>query len=431
MTELAQDIPQTNTTPPVTNPQTPTAPFIPNPPESMTTQSQTTFKAKSSSGKKFFCVFVVIFLLIFLSLGGVTALAFFTDTNIPIISDIVNKFKDTKEDEDNEENNENTTSANSVQEKLASTLFSVILPNMTGSGIESSLLQSNISQDYVENVLSDYEEIKSMRFDISFDADYEQPLEGISDIGLNLVGGMNMKDELSSKLETSINFDMNYQGMDVLVDADIKSVGEDSFIKINSLTADDPTISSLLSNYYNQWMKISSQDLESTTDMIATDDETTTEFSEDDIDKMIEFITDDTIFKNSESLSDENIEGNACSCTKFSWNKEELIDVIQRYNEIYENDATEAEISDSLVGIDILTLTACLGKSSNMIHKIVINLSGTEEESPINMEATLLLWDYNEDIAVSIPEDYIEFETVMQDLLGPLPSDNTNPLVIE
>jgi hypothetical protein len=159
------------------------------------------------------------------------------------------------------------------------------------------------------------------------------------------------------------------------------------------------------SDYTDVWVDITSEDVEAGATLIMpSEDEGEAEISEEDIDNMVEFFTDDTIIKNVEFIDDEEIHGNKCNCIRATWNQDELLEVIRRASDIYDTSFDEEATKESLKEIEKLDIEACLGRSSGQIHRLRAIIVGTEEVKT-NVEMEVIIWDYGVDIPIEVPED--------------------------
>lgn len=397
------------------------SPQAANAPENMIKRDPSVFeppaegKAKPKRKGMFFACCCSAIILIILAVGGIGAYAYYSDADIPIISDIVDQLVGLIKDPKKE--------AANATEKAASTLIGAVIPLMTkDESLVSAFAKNTMSEDYIKSYMESYEDIQSLRYDLDMKMVYtEDPSRGndsrssgmFSNMDINLVGAMNMKEEGNEKLEAAFDANITSEDMPMDFQGEFKAIGSDSYIKLDSYPS---LYSAFIGSIEEKWISLESSDVEETTELFGRTEESgeENEIKEEDIDKLMEFITDETVVKNAEFLPDEEIEGNACSCVKIYWNQEELKEVMKKYNEIYENEYTEEELNKSVEAIDYMEVVTCIGKESNMVHKIGIKIEGEEDGNDISVEISLKLWDYGSDMTITAPTDYITLDEVIE-----------------
>lgn len=392
-------------------------------PESMRQQAPSSFDpagGKRKGGKKgMFCTCtcgILAFLL--LVTGGLFAYAYFTKTDIPVVSDIIEKIESMFRDPIQE--------AKEMQEKIASTLVSTLVPLAAkDDSLVSAIADSSVSGEYIKGLVDNYEEVKSVRFDLSGTATYSSSTSG-EDVAslmsggsmeMNLVGAYDGKEAGNEKAEAKFDINVEQEGFGMDMVGELRSVGSDTYIKLDTF----PFLTSgTYGDIKGQWVDITPDDIDSASGLfgegLTTESDEKQEVDNDDVAKLLEFITDESVVQNAELLSDETIGGEDCYCVKLSWNKEELKEVMKTYASIYEEEFNEGDIDESLEGFTKLEIEGCLGKTSEKIHRIGLNMQAAMDGQPQNVDLDLKLWDYDADIEITVPPDAKTWEDIMSEV---------------
>ncbi|MBU0975711.1 MAG: hypothetical protein ABIE03_06945 [Patescibacteria group bacterium] len=392
-------------------------------PESMKQQAPSSFDpagGKKKGGKKgMFCTCTCgIIAFIFLVVGGLFAYAYFTDTEIPVVSDIIEKiealFRDPVEE------------AKAVQEKIANTLLSTIIPLASKDGnIIAALADSSVSEEYIKSLVDNYEEVKSVRFDVSGTMNFNSSASSedtismlsVGKMDMSLVGAYNGKETDNQKMELKFDVNVENEGIGVDMLGEMRAVGTETYVKLDTF----PFLTSgEFGDVKGQWIDVSADDVSTATGIFgggtSVKDSEKQEVANEDVAKLIEFITDESVVQNAELLPDENIGGEDCYCVKLSWNKEEMKEVLKTYASIYGEEYNESDIDESLKDYENLSLEGCLGETSEKIHRISISMSGTSDGQPSNVDLDLKLWDYDADIEIVAPEGAKKMDEIMSEI---------------
>ncbi len=351
-----------------------------------------------------------IIALIILAIGGLGVYAYYTDTEIPIISNIVDKITELIADP--------KTEASKATEKAASTLIGNLMPfMMKDESLASSFTENAISEEYINEFIEDYESVDSLKYSIDFEI---TPLTEVSEydsFAMTLDGAMDFTEVGGEKMETSFIIDTDYEDTDMDIEGDCRIIGEDAYVRFTSLSS---MLDIYLGSFSEKWIYIEPSDVEDVDEMFGGAEEEDENFAykteedeitEEDIDKLMEFVTDDVVVKNAEILDNEDVEGNNCECVKMHWNQEEMKDLLIRYNEIYEEEYTEEEINEIVEDLENMELVVCLGKDSEKVHKIRVYI----EETDVTYDIVIELWDYNVDVEIEAPTEYHTLDELFGD----------------
>lgn len=388
----------------------PTPPPLSDAPQSFTQREPSAFDIGADiprKKKKFplFTCFCGLFFILFLVFGGLTAVAYFTDTEIPFFSDLAAKIEEMLGGKE--------LTAEQVQQKVADTLIGAMLPFVADNeGLMSAVAKTSISDEYIQNFVSQNGSVESVRFEV--DASVSSTGEQESSMEGKLVGAMDAKEKDNEKFETTLDGSISGSGMTLSAKGEMKVIGPDTYIKLDEF----PQILPETEKMIGKWIETTAEDVEQVKDETVqqdTDAANQQSITEDDITHLKTFITDPAVIKNVEILPDETIHGNESKCLRLSWNKEELKSVMKRYSEIFGDEYNEQSVDESLDGITLLQMEACLGNETNNIHRIKVHVETSEDTGTSSMTLGAQLWDYNADINIVAPSDSLPFEEVMQD----------------
>jgi hypothetical protein len=362
-------------------------------PSSMKQQQPSAFQANGApqqkkSRKKLFCsCFLIIFTLFVLGTGGLGAYAYYTDTEIPIISDIVRKiellFKNPREE------------ANTAVKKLASTLIGTLVPI--------------ISQDEdLEQILAEYENVESVKFDLAL----KTSGNNLGNYDISITGAFDSKEKGNEKGEA--NFNLDFGGGEILI-GEFKQIGEDLYVKVDQ---NSPTLALFFNVDEGQWFTVEADESQEMTSYLNTNSvEYEEEVKEENIKKIMEFISDETVIKNIDFLPSEEVKGEKCDCLKLYWNHDELVELLIRYAQIFEVTYEEEALEENIKNIDNLQVEICTGKSTKKIHRVGLKVYEKETIENPSIQLDLKLWDYDEDIEVEAPNDFKTLDEVMGESL--------------
>lgn len=375
-------------------------------PESMMQREPSAFDGGSKPKRKrrllipCFCGIVVLLVLAF---GGLTAVAYFTDADIPFFSDIADMIGEMVGDE---------LQAEEVQQEVADTVMATMVPLVSSSqGLISDFASASISDGYLQSLVSEENQIDSVRFELDGSMhSTDSGNTGLGDMDFALIGSMNMKEEGNEMFQTTFDVNMSMEGMGLSMAGEARMVDDMTYAKLDSFPPLIPTMNGIK----GKWFYFEEGDTSTLIGEGQTDEADQQEMTDNDLQNLNSFLTDETIVKNYELLNDEEIKGNTCNCARFTWNQQELVEVMERYAEIWGEDFDRAEAEESVKSIEKLTLDVCIGVDTEQIHKFTVDLDGVADmENSVNLELEVILWDYNADITVEEPADAVSFEDLM------------------
>lgn len=355
------------------------------------------------------CIGVV--LVIIVAIVGLSVYAYTSGAEIPIISDIVEQIsgfiKDPKEQ------------AKEASEQVASTVLGAMMPLIAkDEGLASSLASTSVSKDYMKGQIENYQDIESLRYDIDINMLTEGGEEDDiytstdMDMTMSMIGAFDMKEEGNEKFDADLSLSLSGSGMEYDFEGELRSIGNKSFMKIDVYPY---SMKEQIGTLEGKWVDLGSDDVDATQDYIASTETEESEITEEDIDKLMELISDEAFLKNAEFLEDENIEGNNCQCVKLYWNKDEIKELMKRYAEIYGEEYNEEDVNESLEGMDYIETAACIGKDTQMVHKFILKVEGADPDTGATskIEISLKLWDYGADMGIVEPEDVYDLEELL------------------
>lgn len=359
-----------------------------------------------------------ILLLIIFAIVGLGAYSYFADVDIPVITDVVEKIEQQFFADPVEE-------AKVYNKQMSASLVGMLAPMLKGNPQAQSLFEEGVlDEQYLNSLFEGYTDVESYRYDLSaYAADEED------EVDLAMRGSLNMKDSKNPKSDMQLNIDAPVEGLNIAVDLSIKAVDQNGYIKIDKYpSVVDDYVN--LSEIEDKWINMSdlidmgerySSLLTSLVPVATEVEENQDKISKEEMEKAIEFLSDETVVGGAEFIEDEVIEGNDCKCIQIKWNGEEFEEMAKKYYEIFEIDTEDADLDDISEDVESMTLETCSGKDTGMIHKVKFYGSGydgeDDKEATIDFEIDLKLWDYNSDIEVEVPTDTISTEEALDTVL--------------
>ncbi len=373
-------------------------------------------KKKSKKGLLFACCCSCLVLIV-LIIVGLFVYEYATDAGLPGFSDAVDKVKEVIEDPQSE--------AKQMQQEMSDTLVGMVIPVMAeDNGITSSFVKTNLSEEDINKFMSDAEQIDSLRYSIKVESDTDMGVAVEDGVSSNLKtdaeisGAYNFKDKENKAFEISVNSSSKGGGMSFPISLESKTIGDRSFTKFNSMAL----LGMQTDDDFGGWVLVEEDDLmsDSGLGLFSILEDNQQEIDEEDISNLQELMTDNSIIRNVEMLPDETIEGNESKCLKLRWNNEELLEVMKKYNEIYEKDQNDEDLKKSLEYVNFVEIEGCMGKETSKIHRVKLTIDIKYSDSSVakgasgNTVLELKLWDYNADISIEEPQDYITMEEFLK-----------------
>jgi len=386
----------------------PTPPTLSDAPQSFIQREPSSFDIGANVPKRkkrfpFFSCFCGLFFVFFLIFGGLTAVAYFTDTEIPFFSDLAAKIEELI--------NGNELTAEQVQQQVADTLLGAMLPFVADNeGLMSAVAKTTISDEYIQNFVTTNGGTESIRFEIDAAISSSDAQSGLGNIEGKFIGAMDSREDGNEKFETTVAATMESQGTTLSASGAMKVIGPVTYLKVNEM----PPLLPGYENIVGKWIETEATDVEQVAENAGAEEQGIQEITEQDVTDLKSFITDPAVIKNVEALPDETIKGNETKCLRLSWNKEELKEVIKRYDEIFAEEYNEQEVDEALDGLTLLQMEACLGTETNNIHRIKLFVQGNQDSNSFSYTVNAQLWDYNKDMNITAPTDSITFDEVMQ-----------------
>jgi len=216
----------------------------------------------------------------------------------------------------------------------------------------------------------------------------------------------------------------DFQEDEISISAEMRITNNETFyIKINKF----PTLGLMdLSSLEGKWVKINLADLEKQLNLLGVEEyqelKKSQEVTSEDIEEMKNLLSQYQIFKVTEELADEKVNGATTYHYKVDINDEELKNFLTESLKTEDekdqlNDAFSAIFSDPKISEQLkdFEIEIWIGKKDNLIYKIFVNGKMLLEESMGDMtfSLSLLLSDFNKKVVIDIPEETKSLEEVM------------------
>lgn len=374
--------------------------------------------------KSFVLIIVLVFFFLFLAgAGGIFAYAFFSNKNIPVISDLVEKVENAAISDDK--------FAEMVQDQLSTAIFSTIKKTSSVTAADS-IVEIDASEEFLNNYAeSTTNELFSYRFDSLMDINVQSSYEDYPDainIQIGLDGALISKDDTLS-LETNILGEYNESETSLTFDSDLKVLEEIFYFKVNEL----PDFGIDLTEFLNEWYFIDISENEELIEGLKEGQGVTTEeeVSEEDLERVNQLIMGETIKANIVRLPDMVLEdeekfgestGTRTNCFELDLDGDDMVDLMKEIQVIWEIESEdeitaedEIEIKETFKKISV---GACVGRKDYQVYKYMFNVEFSPEGTDMKLSGWSEMWDHNKDITISKPSDAVNFEDAIEDIMG-------------
>ena len=338
-----------------------------------------------------------IFIVIFILLSSVFGVAFFTDTELPIVSSITDSIKEAA--------GKNTLTVAKVERSIREGIMKGIVPLFQkNKNFFNIFLSSSVSKDYLEDNIRKYEEINSFytegtisviweengensNTEIKIDASVK-PKESDFDLDMSITGEVG-KDEYNHTIEVIDKEEISY----------FKYLGSFS-------------VPSELKSYRGKWISLSAQDTENLLEIINLDLPDPKSFDDESFEKISEFLSKAGSNSEFSQLADQNIKGELSMCGKLTYDSNALGKVSGDYERIF-GSKLDPDLINNLQNLEI---GICIGKESKSLRKIQIVAQFADGYKLSSANAEFSFWGYDEDFEIKPPLKFTPFETITEEI---------------
>jgi cytoskeletal protein RodZ len=375
--------------------------------------------AKKRRGKFKLIVLLLVFffcLLLSLFVAGVV-FAFTSNKNVPVFSSVVEGLENVVASDD--------MVAEKVQNDMTDSIFSMLLPLASDKAATSSVVNLDVSEEDIKSFIDDEITYDSSKYSVNtmISVTSAGSAEELGSAAMFLNGNFNIKmsGEVSQKVgeeKMSMDIDASYEASGTVLSAkgELRTIGEDSYFKVESL----PTLGLVdLSALTNQWISMKAEDLGALSSTATTSEEI--KITKEDLQDLNDLIHSDEIKNSINKLDDEVIEGVRTYCFEMVFDQQNLGALLLKANGVLgENGETLSaeELGESLKNIDSLIVTVCSGRRDKLIYKMNLDVVLSDESSvggTIKVESKM--WDYNKTVEVEEPSNAITLEQAYEALM--------------
>ncbi len=389
---------------------------------------------KGRRGFKSFCTCCCsIFLILLLGIFGLGAFVYLTDADVPVVSEVIEWIENALRNKEEE--------AKKMNKQILSTLAGIVLPLARKNEILSNYISKDMLYgDYLSSLVSNYSEIDSFRYDLKIKSEFHNVgnlMNGDVSLNTNINGIMNFKDKDNPLIQANINSNNDFNGVTFKVNGEILSLGDSTYIKLEEYPSNINDVFDL-SQYRNKWIEVDSDSMKVIVNSIGIvnldalkegrdeDDKLNKEF----LNKVIEILTSDKIIKKVEFNKTEKIYGNKCNCAKLNLNGEEFLDIVDMSYEKFGGDYNGSEYG-ILGNLKNITFEVCVGRKSNIVHKLKVDLIFDKDDENLNQSIELYLWDNNKDLTIPKPEKYESGKELLDKIELELKANKRNDMRID
>lgn len=305
-------------------------------------------------------------------------------------------------------------------------VISIIGVSIIGGGVFGYFYYFQSPEKIVQKMTARLIEIKSLEYsgEVKIEVDTGDSLGGTSNFSINFTGLSDIQklDDPRSLFSFNIKTDALPQG-EFAFGLEIRTIGKIAYVKLN----DVPSLDFFdLSAVKNQWIKIDAEVLKKQFGLEKVEEqlkeaEKKQELSPEQIEKLKIAVKQAKIFKITEKLASEKIEGINTYHYKFTIDKEEIKKLFIDISQVIT--LTEKELADfdkSLETSELPEGEIWIGKKDLLPYKI--SLSSTIEEtdkSKTSGKVSFTLWfkNFNKPVQIDIPAQVKPLEEVLEGLL--------------
>jgi len=259
----------------------------------------------------------------------------------------------------------------------------------------------------------------------------QTPSKKASDFSINFNGKSDVGDLNNSKGLFAFNIKTDAlkeltQGESVF-GLEIRTINKVVYVKLNNL----PNLGFFdLSAFSNQWIKIDTEAIKKQFGLDKLDEQIKEaqkqqELTPEQTEKLKQIVAQSKVFKVTEKLASEKIEGVDTHHYKFLIDRAELKKLIIDISGVVQNKTlTDKELADfdkSLEAIETLDGEIWIGKKDYLPYKVLLTVGikeTTESKTAGQLTATLLFKNYNKPVQIDIPSPVKSIEEILGQLFG-------------
>ncbi len=361
------------------------------PQQTMTHNTEMPKKKKGGKGKFIACGCLLLILLILLALAAGLLVASQSNSNIPVLSDVVEQIEHIAKPD--------KVVAQEVTNNIANDLLSM------------KTAQANGAPSPVT-----FPEMFKYSFNMNASG---TPAGGTKETAdLTGSGAADIK-KGDVKLSMNLGATATVQGTTLSPTLDLRVFGNTTsplvYFRANNIPT---TLLGSFPDINNKWVKF---DVKKTMDSLnalggsATVTPKTTTDTSAEIDKLAQFIKSDVIVNNFKRTPDQVLNGVRANCFAINMGPTQVQDLYTELKTLYPEQYTTMSADTSLKTLD---LTGCVGRKDNLPYKLAIDTtSNTKEAGDTVLHMEMNFKDYNVPVTIDEPAPDMTFEELMQSLL--------------
>lgn len=353
-------------------------------------------KKGNAVGKIFLFIITGLFLLLVIGL----LIAHTGSTNIPVLSDIVEQIEKVVITDESIAKTITTNAANEIERILKGDFT----------------LATNFPTKY--------------RYALELSGEYTDSDSKLSTASLM---GTGQVDTSSEDLKTSLDIttDVNTHLTDLSIEPSIslKVLGDinNPIVYFNLDNLPEELSSFIATDINNKWIKLDVNSLLqqfglSDIGQILTTETEVSNISQENINKIKEFIQSDAVIKGFKRMPDKVIDNARAYCYEFNFDKTKLENLLTEAKEIY----PAADDDNGLLSIfNTVVLSSCVGRKDNLPYEVGLEFlsSGFDDFSDsetIKLNLKLSFSEFNKPVSIEAPETDMLFEELLQEFFGNL-----------
>jgi hypothetical protein len=365
-------------------------------------------KSSSGSSKKVLMVVVGIVAVVLvgvLALVGGAVYAADQNADIPVLSNLVERYEKATFDPANVEKEEVLTPALSP--------FSLVFSE---DEFSEAMFAEDVSEEEIEAIIGGIDDVHSYSYDLELNFEgkmNESADENDTKVLLTSNGSVMYEDE---ELFAHIPMELLYEteGTEVSAAAEMMVDNENLYMKVDSVPAIIPVD---LSDHYGVWYK---SPIDETTETVGVDTSQTDGDSEaitaEDLEKVEEFLNHEDFKKHLERRDDKVISDVRTRCYGMDLDQDDAEEIMALANETLSDEdekLTEEELESSVEDLESMELSWCLDREYNRLYEFVLD-SRMSDDTEFYM--SVQLGDYNEPLDVEAPSDTEDIEVLVTDI---------------
>lgn len=279
-----------------------------------------------------------------------------------------------------------------------------------GSLVLVRTLRGPSPEEVVLLMLAEMSETESLTVEGDVDFNYEDRGVGASQVGasFNFIGDIESSDIENPKTRTSINGNIAAEGVQFSFGSDFISISNTTFVKLTTI----PTLLEMplsmmgisLDEIRDRWIRFEAEEMDIETE----------EIDEEKIEKIKRVLTGKDFFKVNEVLREERVEGRNVYRYLVGFNQEELFETLLEISVILEEEMSDRELVDIKEFTEMISereIELWIYKDSFHLSKLIIKESfDLEEEARVDLDLSLTFSNFNEEMNIQAPSEYVDSE---------------------